>query len=258
VFANPSLDSMRIRFEQLDGQADWTSLFVDPKFVGAWPKLSSAHCHELAVQDIPQAKSSLRSFLGQHDDLQSLHLQLYTLQGLHLDLSAVFQGLSAGSLTSLTTLELPGDAMLEALRFFSPKPQLLRVRILYRTLASEQLAHIVPQLALQTHLKSLSISLVHIPEDWSFIPHLEPLPGALLFLRSLQIGSMNHDEDRHVDTRQLVSSSSAQPPCRRVCSDQTCPPTFEFPQLGKRHPTEPEMHRCERGQKTWQYILELV
>jgi hypothetical protein len=38
VFANPNLESIKVRFECKDDEADWTSLFLHPDFTNAWPK----------------------------------------------------------------------------------------------------------------------------------------------------------------------------------------------------------------------------
>jgi hypothetical protein len=84
------------------------------------PALLHVHLHGLAVQDTPATEAILQTFFYRCHKLQSLHLQLCTLQGppfsfdTFLDTLAFQRPLDNG-LRGLVKLALPGKAMLSAL-----------------------------------------------------------------------------------------------------------------------------------------------
>jgi hypothetical protein len=204
LVANPNLVDIKIRFEDRD-TADWTPVLLQLEASNMSPALLHMHLHGLAVQVTPQTEAILQTFLYRCHKLQSLHLQLCTLQGpfldTFLDTLALQQPLDDG-LQGLVQLALPGKAMLSALSFLaSAPPRLLHVRILDSDLKQEQLAKIVAQLAHQSGMQHLALS---IGPDPLFPSRMTPLASSSPHLRSLHIESRRVRGNNDVDTSMLV------------------------------------------------------
>jgi hypothetical protein len=212
VFANPNLESIKVRFECKDDEADWTSLFLHPDFTNAWPKARHVHFHGLGVNapSSPSLEASLATFLERHTLLHSLHIELYTLQERGIGpqyQTAAFQDLPSNSLPYLTRLALSPAAMLSALSFFAPSPQLLHIKILGGNLGQAVMQLIAPQLALQTNLTYLALCSQPGP---LLAAGLQSVASRLSCLRALQIEGFAAGNDA-ADVSRLVSPSGLLP-----------------------------------------------